>query len=300
MLVKQELLSSPQFSSILEIGPGGSGKTMALGSIHKVLRQRGLPTRIAIFDFDDDGAEPILRLAREGREWYGDKPGTVPPWIEDVILYRYQIKRRRLDPGKVGPSRDKNLAIDFMNDFNKLDEDRMDARTGTWREGQELGAIIFDSLTGLSELFEDYVWQSRNRELGEDGAKAVTWTEWNLLGENIRNAYMTAKGFPCYFLATAHIDAREEEVRSPQTRQAPSGNSNATLTTGNWRYVALLTKTLAMRIGKDFSVTLFNTADKTWRTQSSTKEHIEGIRSRGRDNLPPVIDKLDLSLVLDL
>jgi hypothetical protein len=297
----------PPFSSTLIIGAGGSGKTSSLASIHKVLRLRKLPTKIAFFDFDDDGIEPFLRFAREGRETYHDKPGTVAPWIHDILAFRYPIKHRRLDPNKVGPSRDKSLAVDFMNDFNSLDEERMDARTNQWKPGQELGAIIFDPLTGLADLYEDFIWVNRNKEIGappRDKDKissvpsAVEWTEFNLLGENIRNAYMTAKGFPCYFLATGHVDAREEEVRSPQ--KVEGRQSQGTLTTGRWRYVPLLTKSLAMRISKDFSTVLFATVDKEWRTQSSEIAHIEGVRSRGKDNLPPVLDKQDLSLVLDV
>jgi hypothetical protein len=288
-------LDHPQFESILIIGNGGAGKTSSLASIHKVLRTKGLPTKIIFFDFDDDGALPFIRMAREGRELFTDKPGTVEPWTKDIQLFRYPIKRRKLsaDATNPAPPRDANLAIDFMREFNQIDT-WIDQRTGLWMPGKEVGAIILDPLTGISDIYEDYVWQLRKKEIGATDPKlAVTWTEWNLLGENIRNVYMTAKGFPCYVLCTGHLDQREEEVRGPQARH---GTDNEPIVTGKWFYVPMLTKSLAMRISKDFSATLRATEDYKWVTRND--DHTKGVRTRGKDGLPSQIAQ-DLTLVLN-
>jgi hypothetical protein len=310
-------LSQPLFSSGLILGDSGNGKTTSLASIHKVLRQKGLPTRIAIFDFDDDGAEPILRFARDGREVYSDKPKTVPPWSDDILLFRYPVKRRkfRLDQTNPAPQRDKNLAIDFMTEFNQLD-DRLEYRpTSTpqtvlagqipptpqavWKPGLEIGAILLDGLTGIADLFEDYVWVLRDRELGERPptdrtAKdhSITWTEWNLLGEKIREVYMTAKGFPCYVLCTGHVDLREQEVRGPQSRH---GTDSAPIVTGEYYTVPLLTKSLAMRIAKDFSFKVLATPDHKFQTRPD--KHLKGVGIRGKDDVPELIPQ-DLSLII--
>jgi hypothetical protein len=303
MLVTTEQLAQPTFASLLIIGASGTGKTSSIASIHKVLRLRHLPTKLAIFDFDDDGAEPLLRMARQGRETFSDKPNTVPPWIEDILLFRYPIKRTRFTASESNPApyRDINLALDFMTEFNTLNE-RIDTRTRQWLPDKGIGAIVLDPLTGVSDIYEDYVWSIRKREIGappetrenRGSITGVSWTEWNLLGENIRNVYMTAKGFPCYVVCTGHIDQREEEVKGPQSRH---GTDNDPIVTGKWFTVPLLTKSLAMKISKDFSTTLLATENFKFETRNN--EHLRGIRSRGKDNLPQFVEQ-DLSLVLDI
>lgn len=296
-LIDPSALAAPATaSSILIIGPSGTGKSACIATLHRYLRLHNLPTRIAYFDFDGDGIEPVARLAREGYESMEDKianTNRVKPWLDDLIGYRYIANRRQMKDGPLGikPHRDSGLALEFIKDFNTLDS-RLDPETKKWLPGQELGALVFDPLTSVQAMYEDFIWTTRNKEMGDTGTSAVSWVDWGLLGEKVRDVYMLGKQFPCFFIAMAHLDQRLEEVRTPEN--APKQN------TGQWFYTVALVKGLAMTIQKDFSLTLFSTVDgpkHEWITQAGP--HYRGVRSRGRDGLPPRT-KQDFREVLDV
>lgn len=290
MLISADKLSAPTFSSTLIIGSSGTGKTSCIGTLHRVLRKKNLPTKIIYFDFDQDGAEPVLRLARAGYESIPDmiaRQNRIDPWIEDVILYRYYTKRRTMTDG-VAPHRDVKLVEEFIKDFNTIDS-RIDPHTNNWKPGQEIGAIINDPLTSVQEIYEDFIWTLRNKELGASGTNSIQWVDWNLLGEKVLDVIKLTKVFPCFYVATAHLDQRLEDVRVPEGQQK--------LTTGKWFYTAALVKALAMTIQKNFSTTLFTTEQYKWRLQND--EHHRGARARGKDNLPPLVEP-DFANILDV
>jgi hypothetical protein len=221
------------------------------------------------------------------------KTNRIDPWTDDIVVYRYQAKKRVMvasAPAQaILPERQTNadLVMEFIRDFNTLDS-RLDPQTGAWRKGAEVGVIIYDPLTQVQAMYEDFIWKTRNKELGEKGTNAIDWGDWGLLGEKVRDVYQLAKQFPCYFVCTAHLDQREEEVRTPQGGQK--------ISTGQWFYTAALTKGLAMGIQRDFSLTMFATEDFKWLTKSSA--HYRGARSRGRE-LPEKVDQ-DFANVLDV
>jgi hypothetical protein len=294
-LVPNDQADGPRPASILIVGPPKNGKTYSVGSLHRFLRLHKLPTTIVIFDFDYDGAEPLLRLAREGRERYDDKPGACPIWTNDIMRFRYRKERRKL-PGDaslevIGPGRDKKPHMEFVEDFNTLDA-RVDPTTGKWKAGQEIGAIIFDSLTELQAMEEDYLFKSRGKEIGEEkGTKrTIEWADWNLVGEKVTDAYMTAKTLPCYLVCTAHEDIRQEYVHGSLQKDG----SQDRVPGASWR-VPLLTYTLSMRIAKDFSVTVF--CESNWRWRTRVGEHVRAAGTRLKDNLAEFVAQ-DFSEIL--
>jgi ABC-type glutathione transport system ATPase component len=141
-----QLRSPAEFSSALIIGSSGTGKTASIATLHRVLRKRKLPTKIIYFDFDQDGAEPLLRLARAGYESMKDmltKSNRIDPWIDDIVLFRYYSKRRKMEDRSdamtrvIAPHRDTALAMDFIKDFNTID-DRCNFVSGlpVWKPGE--------------------------------------------------------------------------------------------------------------------------------------------------------------------
>jgi hypothetical protein len=293
MLVPTEQLTRPDFASILLVGAPKTWKTGSLGSLHKYLRLHKMPTKIVFFDMDEDGAEPLLRLAREGRELYSDKPGTCEKWISDIELHRYTKAKLVLGPDtKVAPNRSKKMAEDFLNEFNELDN-RLDYQTKQWKPGQEIGCIAVDSLTAVQDMYEDFIWLTRNKEIGEaKGPTMIDPGDWRLLGEKVTDVYMTAKQFPCFSFFTAHEDLREEEVR-PIALGAPAH------TTSHYYKVPLLTKSVAMRLAKDFSIALYTTSDFKWITRPTPSDHVHSAGTRGRDNLDALVTQ-DFANVLDI
>jgi len=293
MLIPTDQLTKPDFASILLVGAPKTWKTGSLGSLHKYLRLHKMPTKIIFFDMDEDGAEPLLRLAREGRELYTDKPGTCEKWINDIELYRYTKQKLVLGPDtKVAPNRSKKMAEDFLNEFNQLDE-RLDYRTKQWKPGQEIGCIAVDSLTAIQDMYEDFIWLTRGKEIGEPkGTTMIDPGDWRLLGEKVTDVYMTTKQFPCFSFFTAHVDARQEEVRALKLGEEP-------IKTNVWFKVPLLTKSVAMRLAKDFSIALYTTPDFKWITRPTPSDHVHSAGTRGRDNLPPLVEQ-DFANVLDI
>lgn len=264
MQIPQDQLAGPQFSSFLIVGPSKTGKTQSIASLHRVLRLMNLPTRIAIFDFDEDGYIPIWRLAKEGRERFKDRPGTVQPWVSDLLVYHYRKAERRLREKNAAPDRPRTLMEDFHDDFNKIDS-WLDPSTGLWKPGQELGAIIFDSLTAMMQLYESYIWSFRGKEIGLEGNKGINWQDWNLVAEKIRDAYNTAKQFPCHFVATAHEDIRQELVHG-SAKAAGDGKAAqppAQVQGAVWA-VPMLTYSLSLSAAGDFGCVVHSTTDRTW------------------------------------
>jgi hypothetical protein len=289
-LVPTEQLSAPAFSSTLIIGSSGTGKTASIGTLHRYLRQHKLPTTIVYFDFDQDGAEPVLRMARDGYESIDDmkrKVARIEPWLGDLVLYRYYTKNRRM-ADQVAPHRDRELVLEFLKDFNTLDNRCEPGQPIRWKPDQAIGAIIYDPLTTIQEMYEDFIWKTRGKEFGELGTNGITFTDWNLLGEKVRDAYKLAKVFPCYFVAMAHLDQRLEDVRVPEGQQK--------ITTGKWFYTAALVKAVSMTIQKDFSTTVFTTEDFKWIVKPN--EHNRGARARGKDFTTDKVDQ-DFANILD-
>ena len=300
LIPTEQLLKKPTSGSILLIGPSGTGKSFSICGLHRYLRLNNLCTKMVLFDFDGDGSDTILSMARAGRELHSDQPGATKPWVEDLSVYRYTKSRISLGAGdKAGPNRDKGMAEEFIKDFNALEDRLLPGQRGQrqWKPGMELGAIVGDSLTGLCDMYEDFMWVIRNKEIGgiklnvlnRDGvpADAIDWSDWRLLGEKTMDVYMTAKQLPCFSVFTAHVDLREEEVHKAN----PTG-------TGKFYKVPLLTKSLAMRIAKDFGVVLYTTEDFKWETRATTSNRILGAKTRFRDNLPEKCDQ-DFSKILE-
>lgn len=258
-LLTPDQMSAPQFGSILLVSPSKRGKTMSICSLHRVLRLLKLPTEIHWFDFDEDGGDTAIRMAKEGRERYSDRPGTVPVWLDDLKMYRYFKAGRQIGNEGSGPLREpaprrsKKPISDFMNDFNQLDS-RLDPSTGMWKPGQEVGAIVLDSLTFLMHMYVDFVWLVRGKEIGAKGAaEAINWQDWDLVGQDIRDVYRTAKTFPCFVVATSHEDIRQELIKGSakpagpgQPAQPPAQVQGAT-----WA-VPMLTYGLSLSIAGDF------------------------------------------------
>lgn len=276
--IPRDQLSGPQFSSFLLVGPSKTWKTGSIGSLHRVLRLQHLPTRMLMFDFDEDGYLTIQRLAAEGRERFTDKPGTVPPWLDDLVVYNYRKASRKLRERDAAPARDRKPMDDFHDDFNKIDG-WIDAKTGLWKPGHEVGAIIFDSLTSLMQLYESYIWLLRGKEIGLIGNQSITWQDWNLVGEKIRDAYNTAKQFPCYFVATAHEDTRQETVHG--SARAAVGTQSATppvpIPGAVWA-VPMLTYSLSLSAAGDFGCVVHSTTDRLWLGQPGGRIRSAGSR----------------------
>lgn len=262
--IPMDQLAGPQFSSFLLVGPSKTGKTESIASLHRVLRLLKLSTKMAIFDFDEDGYIPIWRLAREGRERHDDKPGTVKPWVDDLMIFNYRKEARKLRENEAAPLRSRKPINDFHDDFNQIDG-WIDPKTGLWKPGHELGAIIFDSLTSLMQLYESFIWQVRGKEIGLTGPAAITWQDWNLVGEKIRDAYCTAKQFPCYFVATAHEDTRQEQIHGSAKAPGPGQPAQppAPLPGAVWA-VPMLTYSLSLSAAGDFGCVVHSTTDRTW------------------------------------
>jgi hypothetical protein len=217
-----------------------------------------------IFDFDEDGYIPIWRLARDGRERHDDKPNATEPWVKDLHIFNYHKAQRILKERDAAPNRSKKPIDDFQDDFNQIDG-WIDPKTGLWRPGKEVGAIIYDSLTSLMHIYESYIWLMRGKEIGLDGRGAINWQDWNLVGEKIRDAYQTAKTFPCYFVATAHEDTRQELIHGSAKAPGPGQPAQppAPLPGAVWA-VPMLTYSLSLSAAGDFGCVVHSTVNRTW------------------------------------
>lgn len=276
--IPRDQLSGPQFSSFLLVGPSKTGKTESIASLHRVLRLQRQPTRIIIFDFDEDGYIPILRLATEGRERHSDRINTIPPWVDDLVIYNYRKAERKLRERDAAPARSRKPMDDFHDDFNKIDN-WIDPKTGLWQPGKEVGVIVFDSLTSMMQMYESYIWLIRGKEIGLDGTKAINWQDWNLVGEKIRDAYNTAKQFPCYFVATAHEDTRQELVHGSARAASPGQQASAPapIPGAVWA-VPMLTYSLSLSAAGDFGCVVHSTVDRTWIGQPGGRIRSAGSR----------------------
>src|SRR5271168_2908734 len=116
-----ELLKPTNKGSVLLVGDAGTGKTYSIATLRRWLRLHSYPTKILYFDFDGDGSDTLLSLARDGRESF-DKSNRVPPWVEDIELHRYQKLNLNIGlaigSAATAPSRDAGVAAEFHKDFN--------------------------------------------------------------------------------------------------------------------------------------------------------------------------------------
>jgi len=296
-LVPTDQLATPTFSSILLCGPPKCGKTASIATLHKVLRKRKLPTKIAFFDMDEDGAEPLLRLARSGYESVADALASrnrIDPWQSDIELHRFNLQGLRMRDA-AQPKRTEEPAHAFINELNEY-FDRLDSRTGTFKD-KSIGAIVVDSITGLTDIFEDFVFSFRGREIGEEGQRAISFNDWRLLAEKVMEAYKSCKSLPCYSVFTTHVETRQEVIRGPSNQ-----GTNQDMPTHQLYDVPLVTGQLRERIAKDFGVVLYTLNNWKWRTRPGGSDGAGRIRSagsRGVNSLPTEIDQ-DFALVLDV
>lgn len=263
--IPKDQLSGPQFSSFLIVGPSKTGKTESIASLHRVLRLQRLPTKMLIFDFDEDGYIPIWRLAREGRERHTDRINAVPPWVDDIEVFNYHKAIKKLRENDAAPARSRTPMDDFMAEFNQIDG-WLDPKTQLWKPGKEVGAIIFDSLTSLKSYYESFVWLLRGKEIGvETKGGSITWQDWDLVGQKIRDAYQTAKQFPCYFVATAHEDTRQELIHGSARSAGPGQPATPPqpIQGAVWA-VPMLTYSLSLSAAGDFGCVVHSTVDRTW------------------------------------
>jgi AAA domain len=303
----EDLLKPTGLGSVLIVGNAGTGKTYSIASLHRWLRLHGFSSKIIFFDFDGDGSDALLALARDGRE-SKNSAQKIAPWVEDIELYRYNKTKASLGvtigPAATAPSRDADIATEFHKDFNDLESRLEPGNRGArkWKAGQESGIIVFDSLTSLHDIYEDFLFVLRKREIGGinmnnvnsktgEPADAVNWDDWRLLGEKVSSAYMTAKQMPCFLVCTAHEDYREESVKAANPKRQP-------MATGQYHKMPLLTTSLAKRIAKDFGIVLYTTPDFKWHTRATEGNHVLGAKSRFRDNLPLLCEQ-DFANILE-
>jgi len=236
-----------------------------------------------------------LRLARDGFESIDDARkniNRIDPWLNDIELHRFNTAGLRMKD-TVTPNRRDKLAHDYITELNEY-FDRLDNRTGTFRE-KAIGAIINDSITGLTDIFEDFVFSTRQREIGEEGPKAISFNDWRLLAEKVMEAYKSCKSLPCYSVFTAHVETRQQIIPGVPAQGGRAGIEP--IATHKVYDVPLVTGQLRDRIAKDFGVVLYTTPDYKWRTRPS--EQLRSAGSRGRYELPPEVGQ-DFAEVLDV
>jgi hypothetical protein len=267
--IPMDQLHGPQYFSILLVGPSKTGKTESIASLHYVLRmikkvKPSQSTKMMIFDFDGDGFLPIWRLAKEGRERHTDKINATEPWIDDLMVFTYTNTEGKLRERDAAPHRPKKPIDDFHDDFNQIDN-WVDHKTGLWKDGMGVGAIIFDSLTSLMHMYESYIWATRQKEIGLSGPGAITWQDWALVGERVRAAYQAAKYFPCFFVATAHEDTRQELIHGSAKAPGPGQPAQppAPIPGAVWA-VPMLTYSLSLSAAGDYGCVVHSTVDRKW------------------------------------
>ena len=297
-LISHDQLAKPGAASILLIAPPKVGKTSSLATIHRVLRLSKRPTKIAFFDFDDDGAEPFLRLARDGYESMADaiaKRNRIDPWTNDIRLHRFKTKGLRVKEG-IQPGRRQEIATSLIREFNEYID--WLSPDGNWKDPEKaLGAIIFDSITGMADILEDFTLDMRGREIGGEKEKAVTFNDWRLIGEKITEFYQNAKTLPnTYVICTAHIETRQEIISG---LPASGGRAGIEPIATHQLLDLPLVPSLILRdrIAKDFSIILYpQSEDRRWRTSPNRQQRSAG--SRLKDGLASMVDP-DFKEVLD-
>lgn len=293
--IPTDQLHGPQYFSILEIGPSKTGKTESIASLHRVLRmiKKVKPeqsTKMMVFDFDGDGFLPLLRFAKDGRERRKDKPGTIEPWVDDLMVFAYTNTSGQLRIDDAAPYRPQKPINDFHKDFNQID-DWQDHSSGLWYPGKGVGAIVFDSLTSLMYMYESFIWGIRKKEIGLAGSSAVGWQDWALVGERIRSAYQTAKSFPCFFVATAHEDTRQELIHGSAKAAGPGQPAQppAPLPGAVWA-VPMLTYSLSLSAAGDFGCVVHSTVDRMWIGQPGNRIRSAGSRLKDLPENPFEMD----------
>ncbi len=263
-LVPSDQLAGPTYGSIGIAGAPKTGKTYSLRTLRLFLLKKKLCPRIAIFDLDDDGADTLISLANvEG--W------NTPEYLE---VYRYNEKGRPIKQGQ-DAERSQIPTETFISDAAKL-YDRLDPKTGKWLPGQELGAVVVDSMTALNERWVEFVGAVGHKTTGD-----FTWTEWRRTRDKILETVKSFKGLPCYSVFMFHEVLIQEEVPGPDPK-APAK------TTGNMLWVPKIQGDLNVTIQKEFSVFVHSKVeggDKyKWITQPT--DRIRAIGSRNKTSMP--------------
>jgi hypothetical protein len=299
-IIPIEQLTSPSWCSIANIGPPKSGKTACIGSLYAVLLKRGGPRKIAIFDLDEDGAEPLIRLSRTGRYYPTEKPFSHEVWLEDLIVHRY----KRPMGERISDTLDTNRSYDELMDFIHESNSYQDwYGGGSWLDVEHsLGAIVVDSMTALQEMLWDWLLKKRHRSVAGVGGKWVEIQDWQILQEKVLESVKVIKSLPCYTIFNFHENLLMEEVRSNANISGEGGSEEkAVRTTGEYYYLPwTLGQKLSYRIGKEFSVIVYSRSQYgqyTWITRPIA--HIKSAGSRGRDDLPESVEQ-DYGKVFDL
>jgi AAA domain-containing protein len=262
-LVPSDQLAGPQFGSIAIVGAPKTGKTQSLATLHAFLVRHKLCPRMAIFDLDEDGAEPLIRIA--------NKEG----WINDLEVYRYNVRGSRI-ANKELPDRVRAPTESFINEFSSL-YDRIDSRTGGWSEGKALGAVIIDSMTALNERWFDFVLAIRRKEVGGEGNQAITFNEWTMVKSKLLETVRSAKALPCYSVFIFHEILLQEEVSGPKPGD--------TKTTGNMLWVPKVTGDLTTTIQKEFSAVVHSRGGD-WKWITRPTDRIRSVGSRSKAEMP--------------
>jgi hypothetical protein len=278
-LIPQDQLTGPQFGSIGIAGAPKTGKTQSLWTLHRFLKNHKLPTRMAIFDLDEDGAEPLIRIARDGVRDEKRNLLYAGGWSNDLDVYRYNVKGNKINPAEV-PTRTRIPTEMFINESAAL-YDRLDSVTGRWKPSMELGAVVCDSMTALNERWFDYVMTARHKEVG--GTKAagneITFNEWTMIKSKILETVRSFKALPCYSVFMFHEILLQEEVPGPKPED--------TKTTGMMYWVPKVTGDLTTTIQKEFSVFVHSTVKDgkyLWIAQPTSR--IRSVGSRGKELMP--------------
>jgi nitrogen fixation protein len=261
-LIPVDQLAGPQFGSIAIVGAPKTGKTQSLATLHAFLVRHKLCPRMAIFDLDEDGAEPLIRIA--------NKEG----WIGDLEVYRYNVRGNRI-ANKELPDRTRIPTETFINEFSGL-YDRIDSRTGNWFEGKGLGAVIVDSMTALNERWFDFVLTIRHKEVGGEDKQAITFNEWTMVKSKILETVRSGKALPCYSVYIFHEILMQEEVSGPKATDIK--------TTGNLLWVPKVTGDLTTTIQKEFSTVVHTTTGWKWITRPT--DRIRSVGSRSKAEMP--------------
>lgn len=276
-LVPQDQLQGPTWSSIANIGRPKTGKTQSLRTMHDYLIRKKLPRRIEFFDWDEDGADTIIRIAKQER-WNLDP--TDPKC--DLAVYRYNLRGTRLTNQDVR-NRSKIPIEQFIQEFNGLYDD-LDPKTGYWKEGKERGCVVLDSITALNERYFDFVLQMNHKEVGgtlESGAN-ISFNEWTKVKEKMVEAIRGAKGLPCFSVCNFHEAFEQEEIPGPKPGDAK--------TTGRNIWTPAITGDLRITIQKEFSVVIHSRAvDDRYFWITRPTEEIRSVGSRNRDLLPETV-----------
>ena len=235
-IVPADQLSAQIWGAIALIGRPFSGKTQSIATLHKYLVKHKLPTKIEVFDLDEQRDSPLIRIAKsEG-------------WLNDLVVHRYDSTGGvHYIANKETRERSKIPTELFIQEYAALYDD-LDTRTGLWQPGRERGAIVVDSMSVLNERWFDFVLQLRHKELGgtEKLNNLVTFNEWMMVKEKIVETVRSGKALPCFSIFCFHEVQAQDEIPGPKAQD--------TKTTGKILWVPKIQGDLCTTIQKEFSV----------------------------------------------